>query len=71
MLLQHVEMDIINIRLSSRSETSFWNPIPVALDEFKENLAEGIASAITAVAYLILLTGIYALCPTANYCMNT
>lgn len=52
-LMQRVEMDIINIRLSSRSENSFWQPVSDALDEFKGNLAEGIAGAITTTAYLI------------------
>lgn len=52
-LMQRVQMDIINIRLSSRSENSFWQPITNALDEFKSNLAEGIAGAITTIAYLI------------------
>ena len=52
-LMQRVDMDLISIRLSSRSEDSFWKPVFDALDEFKSNLAEGIAGAITAVAYLI------------------
>ncbi|MEN0038820.1 MAG: DUF4349 domain-containing protein [Cellvibrio sp.] len=52
-LMQRVEMDIIKVRLHSRYEASFWTPITTALDEFKENLSEGIASAITAIAYLI------------------
>lgn len=52
-LMQRVNMDIINIRLSSRNEKAFWTPISDALDEFKGNLAEGIAGAITGVAYLI------------------
>lgn len=52
-LMQRINMDIVNIRLSSRDEDSFWRPITDALDEFKGNLAEGIAGAITATAYLI------------------
>ncbi len=52
-LMQRVNMDIINIRLSSYSEDSFLQPIADALDEFKGNLAEGIAGAITGIAYLI------------------
>ncbi len=52
-LMQRVNMDIINIRLSSHTEDSFWQPIADALDEFEDNLAEGIAGAITGIAYLI------------------
>ncbi|PUA29372.1 MAG: hypothetical protein B0W54_01920 [Cellvibrio sp. 79] len=52
-LMQRVEMDIINVRLSSRVENSFWQPVSDALDEFKGNLAEGIAGAITSTAYLL------------------
>lgn len=52
-LMQRVNMDIINIRLSSQNEDSFWKPISDSLDEFKSNLAEGIAGAITGIAYLI------------------
>jgi hypothetical protein len=52
-LIQRVNMDIINIRLSSHNEDSFWKPISDSLDEFKSNLAEGIAGAITGIAYLI------------------
>jgi len=52
-LMQRVSMDIINVRLSSYSENSFWQPIADSLDDFKSNLAEGIAGAITGIAYLI------------------
>lgn len=52
-LMQRVNMDIVNIRLSSHNEDSFWKPISDSLDEFKSNLAEGIAGAITGIAYLI------------------
>ena len=52
-LMQRVNMDIVNIRLSSHRENSFWQPIEDALEEFKGNFADGIASAITVTAYLI------------------
>jgi hypothetical protein len=52
-LLQRVDMDIINIHLSTNTQDSFSQPIVDALDEFKSNLAEGIAGAITGTAYLI------------------
>ena len=52
-LLQRVNMDIVNIRLSSHSRGSFWQPIGDAADEFLENLSEGIANTITAVAFLL------------------
>jgi hypothetical protein len=50
--IANVQSHIINIRLSSRSETSWSQPINDALDEFSGHLAEGTAGAITGVAYL-------------------
>ena len=52
-LMQRVNMDIINIYLSSHGPDSFWQPIADALDEFKDNMADGIAGAITGIAYLL------------------
>ncbi len=52
-LMQRVNMNIINIHLSSLNENSFLQPIVDSLDEFMSNLAEGTAVAITGVAYLL------------------
>ncbi len=52
-LLQRVNMDIVHVRLSSYSSDSFWQPINDAADDFLDNLSEGIATAITAVAFLL------------------
>ena len=51
--MQRVNTEILNISIDSRRKNSFWKPIVSAMSEFSTNLANGISSAITAVAYLL------------------
>ena len=50
---QRVELDILNIEFVVDSKPSFWRPIGEALSSFGENLSEGLADTILAVAYLL------------------
>lgn len=52
-LLQRVEMDIVEISLSSYSQKSFAQPIGAALRNFGSRLSEGISDTITAIAYCL------------------
>lgn len=52
-LLQRINMDIVNIRISSYTNDSFWQPISDAADDFLVNLSEGVATAITGFAFLL------------------
>lgn len=50
-LLQRVEMDIVEISLSSCAQKSFAQPIGAAFRNFGVQLSEGISDTITAIAY--------------------
>jgi superfamily I DNA/RNA helicase len=52
-LLQRVETEILNVRISSKEKRSFWTPVGYALSGFKADFSQGIASVITASAYMI------------------
>lgn len=52
-LLQRVETEVLTVSLSTYGSRSFWSPIAEALSSFGDDLAEGVATAITAAAYLI------------------
>lgn len=52
-LLKRVETEILDVSINAQSEQSFWKPISQALSEFGSNLANGISSAITGVAYVL------------------
>lgn len=52
-LRKRVLLDLVTIRFSSIYESSFWGEIGDAFEEFGDNLSEGTANAILAVAYLI------------------
>jgi len=52
-LVQRVETEILNVSISSYQNRSFWSPISESTSGFGGNLSEGIASAITALAYMI------------------
>lgn len=52
-LMERVNMDLLNIAIQSRTQRGFWSPVKRALGDFGSNLSEGIASAVTGVAYLI------------------
>lgn len=51
-LTQRVETEILNIRIGSNREASFWTPISQSLSEFGGNLSSGISSVITTIAIL-------------------
>lgn len=52
-LMERVNMDLLNIAIQSRTQRGFWSPVKRSLSDFGSNLSEGIASAVTGVAYLI------------------
>jgi len=52
-LVQRVETEILSVSISSYANRSFWSPISESTASFGENLSEGVATAITALAYLI------------------
>ena len=52
-LRQRIDLDILNIRFVSERERSFWSPMGSAAEDFTDDLANGIADAITGFAYII------------------
>ena len=52
-LMERVKMDLLNISIQSRTQRGFWSPVKRAASDFGSNLSEGIASAITGLAYLL------------------
>jgi len=52
-LVQRVETEILNVTISSNESRSFWSPIGDSASDFGDDLSQGIASAITALAYII------------------
>lgn len=52
-LYQRTTQDLLNIDMQSNQHEAFFDPIADALDEFGENIAEGISVFITALAYLL------------------
>ena len=52
-LMERVNMDLLNISIQSRTQRGFWSPVKRATSDFGSNLSEGIASAITGLAYLL------------------
>ncbi len=52
-LMERVNMDLLNIAIQSHTRRSFWSPVKRSIDDFGSNLSEGVASAVTGVAYLI------------------
>lgn len=52
-LLERVKLDVLNIAIYSQRSRSFWSPIARACDEFAGNLAQGIASAVVGLAYIL------------------
>lgn len=52
-LVQRVETEILDITIRSEQNRSFWRPISLAVADFGGSLSQGIASAVTGVAYLI------------------
>jgi hypothetical protein len=52
-LVQRVETEILNVAITSYRSRSFWRPIAESASGFAGNLSDGIATAITALAYII------------------
>ncbi len=52
-LAQRVDTDILNVSIRSERHRPFWSPIAQALEDFGGNLAQGISTAISGLAYLI------------------
>ena len=53
LLMQRIDTDLLTIDISSEGRKSFWSPIKQSLGNFTENLSEGAANGITALAYLL------------------
>jgi hypothetical protein len=52
-LTQRVETEILTVSISSDRRRALWTPMRVALSEFGSNLSAGIASVVTAMAYIL------------------
>lgn len=52
-LMQRVDTEILNVSIISYQNLSFWRPISLAAGDFGGNLAQGISSTITGIAFLI------------------
>ena len=52
-LMQRVETEILNVNITADHNRVFWKPISAALTDFSSNFSEGLAKAITGVAFLI------------------
>ena len=52
-LMERVNLDLLNISIQSHARRSFWSPVRRSLDDFGSNLSEGIATAVTGLAYLL------------------
>ena len=53
LLMQRIDTDLLNVVISAEGKQSFWRPVKRALGNFTENLSEGVANAITAMAYIL------------------
>ena len=53
LLMQRINTDLLNVSLSAEGKQSFWTPVKRALGNFTDNLSEGVANAITALAYML------------------
>ncbi|WP_088966757.1 DUF4349 domain-containing protein [Vogesella sp. LIG4] len=52
-LLQRVQTELLTVSIGSQEHQAFWKPVSQALAEFGDNLSRGIATAITATAFLL------------------
>jgi hypothetical protein len=50
---QRIDLDILNIRLIVEAGRSFWGPVSEAISSFAQNLSDGLADTISAIAYLL------------------
>ena len=53
LLMQRIDTDLLNVAISAEGRQSFWTPVKRALGNFTDNLSEGVANAITAMAYIL------------------
>ena len=53
LLMQRIDTDLLNVSISAQGKRSFWSPVKRSLGNFTENLTEGTANAITALAYIL------------------
>ena len=53
LLMQRIDTDLLKISISAQGKHSFWSPVKRSLGNFTENLSEGTANAITALAYIL------------------
>jgi len=52
-LAQRVDTDILNVSIRSDRQRPFWAPIRRSLEQFGSNLSQGIAFAVSGIAYLL------------------
>lgn len=53
LLMQRIDTDLLTISISSEGRQSFWSPVKRSLGNFTENLSQGTANGITALAYTL------------------
>jgi len=53
LLMQRIDTDLLNVSISAQGKRSFWSPVKRSLDNFTDNLSEGTANAITALAFIL------------------
>ncbi|MGK5027660.1 DUF4349 domain-containing protein [Janthinobacterium sp. RB2R34] len=53
LLMQRIDTDLLNVAISAQGKRSFWSPVKRSLGNFTENLSEGTANAITALAFIL------------------
>ena len=53
LLMQRIDTDLLNVSISAQGKRSFWSPVKRSLGNFTENLSEGTANAITALAFIL------------------
>lgn len=52
-LLERINLDILNVQVSSQGRRSFWTPVSEALSRFWSNLSVGIANVVSTMAFLL------------------
>ncbi len=52
-LLERVNMDTLNISISTNKNRSFWSPVVNSISDFSGNLSNGISVALVSLAYVL------------------
>lgn len=52
-LLERVNMDTLNISISTNIHRSFWSPVVNSISDFSSNLSNGISIALVSLAYVL------------------